>query len=329
MTARFTRASVAAAACGALLAATMCGCTAAQQAVYGDSAASKASVVLADAMGKDVESIAVKAAGSADDYQQLNVDQVIWANGDDAQLELPFEGKVDVLVCCTDGSSFELHDVDVPAMGGDIELCYDFDLDTAYLSYTAADGSKVTTLAAEQELVAARETQAAKEKADQKAAAKVIAKISDIGKVTLGKEKAIAAAKKAYGKLSKEQKKLVDNYKDLEKAQKRLKTLKKEKKEAEAKAAAEAAAAAQSSSSYSSGSSYSGSSSSSSSGGSSSGSSHSSGSSGSHSSGGSSSGGSSSGGSSHGGSSGGSSSGGSSGGSDSGSDTPACDPDAF
>lgn len=326
MTARFMRASVASAACGALLAATMCGCTAAQQAVYGDSAASKASVVLADAMGKDVESIAVKAAGSADDYQQLNVDQVIWANGDDAQLELPLEGKVDVLVCCTDGSSFELHDVDVPAMGGDVELCYDFGLDTAYLSYTAADGSTVTTLAAEQELVAAREAQAAKEKADQKAAAKVIVKISDIGKVTLDKEKAIAAAKKAYGKLSKEQKKLVDNYKDLEKAQKRLKTLKKEKKEAEAKAAAEAAAAAaQSSSSYSSGSSYSGSSSNSSSGGSSSGSSHSSGSSGSHSSGGSSSGGSSSGGSSHGGSSGGSSSGGS----DSGSDTPACDPDAF
>lgn len=337
MLSKLNRKGIACGVCCMALAAALGGCGAAQPIVYGDASASQSSLTVTDAMGKDIESAAVRASGTEGEYQELSGAQTICAAGEEVSLNLAQSAPVDVRITCTDGSYYELHNIDASTLGSQASLCYDRELDMAYLSYKDASGNEASTLESEQTYLAEREKQLKKEAADQKAAAKVTAKIEDIGKVTLGKENAINAAAKAYKKLSSDQRKLVQNHKALTKAQSKLAKLKKAaakakakvEAEAAAKAAAEAAAAAQaqqsssSSSSSSGGSSSSGSSSSGSSskkthssGGSSSG-----GSSGKHNSGGSSSGGSSSGGSS----SGGSSSGGSSGGSD----TPACDPDAF
>ena len=315
-------AGVACGMCCVALAAALVGCSSAKTVVYGDTAASQSALTVTDAMGKDIESAAVRDAGSQDSYAQLSGAQVICAAGDQVSLNIAQNTPVDVRITCTDGSYYELHNVDAGSLNSQVSLCYDRSLDMAYLTYEDGSGNQASTLDAEQDYLAKHEAQLKKEAADQKAASKVAAKIAGIGKVTLGKEKAITAAKKAYGKLTKEQKGLVDNYKTLKKAQKQLAKLKKEKEKAEAAAAAAAQQSSTSGSYSDSSSNGSSSSGTSSSGGKSSGKTSGGSGSGSHSSGGSSSGGS--------GSSGGSSSGGSSGGSgDSGSDSSACDPDAF
>lgn len=328
----FKTTGVVATCCGVALAMALTGCGASQQAAFGD-ADSGLAITVADATGKDIESVSIRAAGVSGEYQPLSAARQVWANGDDALLSLAAKGPLDVRIVCTDGSYYELHDVDASALGSEVELRYDFDADMAYLTYKGADGTEVSTLEQEKTYALEHEAQLKKEAVDQKAADKVMARIAAIGKVTLAKEKSIANAAKAYKKLSKDQKKLVGNHQTLEKAQKKLAKLKKEA----AEKAAQAAAAGTDASGYSSGGSYSTSSSSSSSGSSSSSSSSggsSGGSSSSKTSGGSSnSGGSSSGGSGSGSGSGGSSSGGSgsgSGGSSSGGgNPPACDPDAF
>lgn len=312
--------------CGVALAMTLTGCGASQQITFGD-AGDGSAVTVADAMGKDIESVSIRAAGTNDEYQLLPTAQQVWANGDDALLSLAAKRSLDVRIVCTDGSYYELHGVDAGAIGSEVELRYDFDVDMAYLTYKGTDGTEISTLEQEKTYALEHAAQLKKEAADQKAADKVTAKIAAIGKVTLAKEKSIANAAKAYKKLSKDQKKLVGNYQVLKKAQKKLTKLKKEA----AEKAAQAAAADTDTSNYSNGGSYSSSSSGYSSSSSSSGSSSGGGSSNKPSGGSSSSGGSGSGGSGSG--SGGSSSGGSGSGSggpsDSGDNPPACDPDAF
>ena len=118
---------------------------------------------------------------------------------------------------------------------------------TAYTALTDAQKALVTNLetltAAEAQLKVLQE-QAAQADADKKAADAVVAKINEIGEVTLNSEAAIAAARTAYTALTDAQKALVTNLETLTAAEAQLKVLQDQAAQADAdKKAADAVAA--------------------------------------------------------------------------------------
>ena len=123
---------------------------------------------------------------------------------------------------------------------GEVTLESESEITAARTAYDALDENVKGSVTNYADLEAAEKAfEALKQEAakDEAAAAAVEKLINDIGEVTLDSEKAIVLARAAYAELTDAQKDLVDNYENLQNAEKLLEQLKQEAKENEEKAA--------------------------------------------------------------------------------------------